>query len=119
MFILILVNGPDRPPMHPSPTPRRPTLLYSWDLSEHEKWMPPITKLGWTTCGTPISKWPSSKLVSCIDRDKILVSNPMFMWMKNPYDPWLTRNSKWLPSKPAEITLNSQWAQYYCAQCIK
>ena len=57
--------------------------------------------------------------VSWIDRDKIFVSNPMFMWMNNPYDPWLTRNSKWLPSKPAEITLSSQWAQFYCTQCIK
>ena len=50
----------------------------------------------------------------------ILVSNPMFMWIRNPmitlinpYDSWLTLNSKWLPSKPAEITLISQWAQYW------
>ena len=33
--------------------------------------------------------------------------------LKNPYDSWLSRNSKWLPSKPAEITLISQWAQYW------
>ena len=33
--------------------------------------------------------------------------------LKSPYDPWLTQNSKWLPSKPAEITLISQWAQYW------
>ena len=53
--------------------------------------------------------------VSKIDRDKILVSKPMFMWirnpmitLKNPYDSWLTLNSKWLPSKPAEITLIGQ-----------
>ena len=46
--------------------------------------------------------------------------NPMFMWMRNPmitlkhpYDSWLTRNSKWLPSKSAEITLISHWAQYW------
>ena len=26
---------------------------------------------------------------------------------------WLTLNSKWLPSKPAEITLIEQWAQYW------
>ena len=33
--------------------------------------------------------------------------------LKNPYDSWLTRNSKWLPSKPAEITLINQWARYW------
>ena len=33
--------------------------------------------------------------------------------LKSPYDSWLTQNSKWLPSKPAEITLISQWAQYW------
>ena len=33
--------------------------------------------------------------------------------LKSPYVPWLTQNSKWLPSKPAEITLISQWAQYW------
>ena len=33
--------------------------------------------------------------------------------LKNPYDSWLTLNSKWLPSKPAEITLIRQWAQYW------
>ena len=50
----------------------------------------------------------------------ILVSKPMFMWMRNPiitlkspYDSWLTQHSKWLPSKPAEITLISQWSQYW------
>ena len=44
----------------------------------------------------------------------------MFMWMRNPmktlkspYDSWLTQNSKWLPSKPAEIIFISQWAQYW------
>ena len=43
--------------------------------------------------------------------------NPM-MTLKNPYDPlltrnsWLTRNSKWLPLKPAGIKLISPWAQY-------
>ena len=25
--------------------------------------------------------------------------------LNNPYDSWLTLNSKWLPSKPADITL--------------
>ena len=30
--------------------------------------------------------------------------------LKSPYDSWLTQNSKWLHSKPAEITLISQWA---------
>ena len=33
--------------------------------------------------------------------------------LKNPYDSWLTLNSKWLPSKPAEITLIGQWVQYW------
>ena len=33
--------------------------------------------------------------------------------LKNPYDSWLTLNSKWLPSKSAEITLIGQWAQYW------
>ena len=33
--------------------------------------------------------------------------------LKNRYDTWLSRNSKWLPSKPAEITLISQWAEYW------
>ena len=31
--------------------------------------------------------------------------------LKNSYDSWLTLNSNGLPSKPAEITLISQWAQ--------
>ena len=31
----------------------------------------------------------------------------------NPYDSWLTLNSKWLPLKPAEIIFISQWAQYW------
>ena len=55
--------------------------------------------------------------VSGIDRDKILLFKPMSMWMRNPmitlinpFESWLTRNSKWLPSKPAKITLISQWA---------
>ena len=39
----ILVYGPDRPPVHPPPPQERvrPILFCSWDLSEHEKWMPP------------------------------------------------------------------------------
>ena len=59
-------------------------------------------------------------IVIRINKDNIFVSNPMFMWMrnpmitlKNPYDSWLTQISKWLSSKPAEITLISQWAQYW------
>ena len=37
-----VVYGPDRPPVHPPPQERmRPILFCSWDLSEHEKWMPP------------------------------------------------------------------------------
>ena len=31
--------------------------------------------------------------------------NPMIT-LNNPYDSWLTQNSKWLPSKPAEYTGN-------------
>ena len=60
--------------------------------------------------------------VSKIDRDKMLVCDIQMTHVyvdeesndntENPYDPWLTLNSKWLPSKPAEITLISQWAQY-------
>ena len=33
--------------------------------------------------------------------------------LQSPYDSWLTQNSKWLLSKPAEITLISQRAQYW------
>ena len=37
-----IVHGPDRPPVNPPPQERvRPILICSWDLSEHEKWMPP------------------------------------------------------------------------------
>ena len=38
--------------------------------------------------------------------------NPM-KTLKNHYDSWLTQNAKWLPSTPAEITIISQWAQYW------
>ena len=58
--------------------------------------------------------------VSRIDRYKIVMFIFMFMWVRNPmitlkssYDSWLAQHSKWLPSKPAEITLISQWAQYW------
>ena len=39
----IIVHGPDRPRVHPPPRQERMrTILFcSWDLSEHEKWMPP------------------------------------------------------------------------------
>ena len=33
--------------------------------------------------------------------------------LKSSYDSWLIQNSKWLPLKPAEITLISQWAPYW------
>ena len=36
-----VVYGPDRPPVHPPQERMRPILFCSWDLSEHEKWMPP------------------------------------------------------------------------------
>ena len=39
--ICMLVYGPDRPPVHPPQERMRPILFCSWDLSEHEKWMPP------------------------------------------------------------------------------
>ena len=114
-------HGPDRR--------MRPILFCSWDLSEHEKWMPPSPN--WD--GLPVGRhfqnghlknlWNyifASNLVYRRDRDKILVSKSMLVWMRNPmitlinpYDSWLTRISKWLPSKPAKITLISQWAQYW------
>ena len=39
----IVVHGHDRPPRAPPPPQERmrPILFCSWDLSEHEKWMPP------------------------------------------------------------------------------
>ena len=51
-----------------------------------------ITKLEWTTYMMPFSKWPAVKCnyvfahnsASRMDRDKILVSKPMFFWMMNP-----------------------------------
>ena len=102
----------------------RPILFCSWDLSEHKKWMPPSPN--WD--GLPVGRhfqngrhqnlWNyifANNSVSIIDRDNILMSKPMFMLMRNPmitltnlYDAWLTRTSK-----PAEITLISQWAQYW------
>ena len=38
-----LAYGPDKPPCTPPPPQERmrPILFCSWDLSEHEKWMPP------------------------------------------------------------------------------
>ena len=75
----------------------------------------------------PFSKCPQVKWnfvfahysASGIDRDKILISKPMFFWMmnpmmtlKNPYNSWLTRNSKWLSLKAVEIILIGPWAPY-------
>ena len=40
-WVCSLVYGPDRPPVHPPQERMRPILFCSWDLSEHEKWMPP------------------------------------------------------------------------------
>ena len=34
-----------------------------------------------------------------------------FRTLKNPYNSWLTRNSKWLSLKPVEIILIGHWAQ--------
>ena len=61
----------------------------------------------------------SPTTVSRIDRDKILVSKSIFLWMRNPTitlkNPYMTLGKqgipKWPPSKPAEITLISPWAQ--------
>ena len=111
---------PIDPRAPPPPQERmRPILFCSWDLSEHEKWMPPSPN--WD--GLPVDyiyMYVFPPYLRSIDRDKILVSKSMFMWMRNPmitlkspYDSWLTQNSKWLPSKPAEITLISQWVQYW------
>ena len=102
--------GPiDPPPPARAPQGRmRPILFCSWDLSKHEKWMPPSPN--WD--GLPVGRhfqngrhqnlWNyifANNSVSRIDRDKILLSKPMFMWMRNPmitltnlYDAWLTRN---------------------------
>ena len=33
--------GPIDPRAHPPQERMRPILFWSWDLSEHEKWMPP------------------------------------------------------------------------------
>ena len=116
--------GPIDPP--PPPGTYETYFILFLDLSEHEKWMPPLPN--WD--GLPVGRhfpnghqqnlWNyifANNSVSRIDRDKILVYKPMFM--RNPMStlknsPWLLVNSKlkWLPSKPAEITLISQWAQY-------
>ena len=101
-------------PIYPPPPPPYPTGTYETyfilflGLSEHEKWMP--TSSNWD--GLPVGRhfqngrhqnlWNyifANNSVSRIDRDKILMSKPMFMWMRNPmitlknlYDAWLTRN---------------------------
>ena len=101
--------GPIDPPPLRAPQGRmRPILFCSWDLSEHETWMPPSPN--WD--GLPVGRhfqnghhknvWNyifANNSVSRIDRDKVLMSKPMFMWMRNPmitlknlYDAWLTRN---------------------------
>ena len=58
--------GPIDPRAPPPPPPQermRPILFCSWDLSEHEKWMPPSPNWDGLPVGTPFSKWPPSKLV--------------------------------------------------------
>ena len=103
--------GPIYPPPPRPRTPQgrtRPILFCFWDLSGHEKWMQ--TSSNWD--GLPVGRhfqngrhqnlWNyifANNSVSRIDRDKILMSKSMFMWMrnlmitlKNLYDAWLTRN---------------------------
>ena len=82
--------GPSPPPPPRAPQGRmRPILYCFWDLSEHEKWMPPSPN--WD--GLPVGRHRHQNLgnyifannsVSRIDRDKMLMSKPMFMWMRNP-----------------------------------
>ena len=102
----------------------KPMLFCHLDLSQHKKWMPPAPN--WD--GLPICRhfqngrqWSEilfSHITSGLDRDKILVFKPIFFWMmnpmmtlKNPYDSWLTWNSKWLSLKPVEIIWIGPWAQ--------
>ena len=55
----------------------KPILFYYWDLSQHEKCMPPSPNLDGLPIMTPFAKWPPAK----IDRDKILGSKPMlYTW---------------------------------------
>ena len=100
-------------PIDPPPPPRAPQgrvrpILFCSYLSEHKKWMPPSPN--WD--GLPVGRhfqydhhqnvWNyifANNSVSRIDRDTILMSKPMFMWMRKPmitlrnlYDAWLTRN---------------------------
>ena len=104
----------------------RPILFCSWDLSEHAKWMRQSPNLDGLPVGRHFQNGRHQNLWNYIfaynsafrrDRDTTLVSKPMLVWMRNPmitlinpYDSWLTRNSKWLPSQPATITLISRWA---------
>ena len=103
-------------------------LFCHLDLSQHKKWMPPAPNLdGLPICrhfqnGRQWSKILFSHItqhiwISGLDKDKILVFKPMFFWMmnpmmtQNPYNSWLTRNSKWLSLKPVEIIWIGPWAQ--------
>jgi len=100
----------------------RPILFCSWNLSQHEKWMPPSPN--WD--GLPVCRLFQNDVLnkrnyvfaynsaSSIDRDEILVSTPIFLEMMstmmtpiNCYDSWLTQNSKCLSLKPAKITFSA------------
>ena len=60
----VVVYGPDRPPVHPPPQERmKPILFCSWDLSKHEKWMPPSLNWDGLPVGRHFQKWPPPKLV--------------------------------------------------------
>ena len=112
-----------------APLPKEAYFILFLGLVRNEKWMPPSPNWDGLPVGRHFQNGHHQNLWNYIfasnsvyrrDRDKILVSKPMLVWMRNPmitlinpYDSWLTRNSKWLPSQPAKITLISQWAQYW------
>ena len=100
-------------------------LIQSWKVDAT------ITKLGWTTNIAPFGKWPPKwnyvfayYSASRIDRDKILFSKPMHVFLDKEsnedtaksiwrlVNSWLTRNLKWLSLKSTEITLIGPWAQW-------
>ena len=100
--------GPIDPPPPRTPQGRMRPIFCIWDLSEHEKWMPTSPNWDGLFVGRHFKNdrhqnfWNyifANNSVSRIDRDNILMSKPMFMWMRNPmitlknlYDAWLTRN---------------------------
>ena len=65
----------------------KPILFCYWDLSQHEKCMPPSPNLDGLTYMTPFSKLPQQSEItffacystSRVDRDKIFGSRPMLL----------------------------------------